>query len=1014
MKKRVLSLIMSLALLLTLTLPLAPSVEAVDIESDHTLGVNMWGFNSWADYYTTNGENTAADKLREIEDVLAAGYMNQIMLSYDENFEAVLKLCEKYDVDIWLSPGVFKSNRQTIETYMANVAERVDKIIAAGMYDDFLGFIWDEPYLNGITNEDFYTMTKALFEKWGKRNYPVFGQNAFLDSATPNHEKIKPEAMEYVTDVSWDNYSYDVRDSAKSNSAQNNQLKKLSSSLGITLKTAEDYYRFIHSQLMDKIDHDVYVWFHPTAWLTSTYIGTRADEGYCLGHLEFFLELLEEQDYLGGITLYSYASWSWPGIEQYLEVPNLQTGKQLLYPDVDKWSEYSKAVKDMVKDFRGRKLSELKNSPFGNLNVTERTAYSISFQYQVGYEYSINGGPFKIVSRFDGLTPQTKYTITVKRTSDNKQKSFDVFTTLENPYGTGVSDTASYILKMPSNIGYYSSTYGWVSTNISRNEADTDFLRDGNGAYTYNGFLHMRTIDGERFLEVYNNCEGEANSNVYLYFGDENRSKNYKGFSKGIKTDNLKAFAFRVKTTGGAQGQISTIDFCINSQRSHLNEDNPILYLDKETCSLSELNYKGGIILDKNIDGWIIVPFDAYTDFDKDESTTNLEWLENNLTNIQIWQHDDKVCEHGVAESSWENRKWYVGDMFVIENAQAFRAGRIRQTKQPLSISIGRNPNKMQYHIGDEFNSSGMELLVHYQDGIVFSVSGGWNAEYDFNGIGTSGVYITYEGKGVWLMVDVVERPTQRIEITSPPSKLAYIEGEQLDKTGLVVTAYDDLGACKTVTDYTVSGYSNTPGTKTITVTYDGKSATFSVSVAKKSLDYISVTAKPDKLTYIEGEELDKTGMVVTAHYNNGTSEKITDYSLSGYSATAGTKTVTVSYGGKTATFNVTVNAKPADPEPEPQPTPTPNPEPEPEPEPEPQPTPTPKPEPAPTILKGDANSDGKITITDMLLVKSHLLKKSTLSGNEAKAADTNGDGNITITDFIQIKAHLLSKSSLQ
>lgn len=51
-----------------------------------------------------------------------------------------------------------------------------------------------------------------------------------------------------------------------------------------------------------------------------------------------------------------------------------------------------------------------------------------------------------------------------------------------------------------------------------------------------------------------------------------------------------------------------------------------------------------------------------------------------------------------------------------------------------------------------------------------------------------------------------------------------------------------------------------------------------------------------------------KTNLVVTAHYDDNSSETITDYSLSG-TLTAGTSTITVSYGGKTTTFDVTVTA---------------------------------------------------------------------------------------------------------
>ena len=65
-------------------------------------------------------------------------------------------------------------------------------------------------------------------------------------------------------------------------------------------------------------------------------------------------------------------------------------------------------------------------------------------------------------------------------------------------------------------------------------------------------------------------------------------------------------------------------------------------------------------------------------------------------------------------------------------------------------------------------------------------------------------------------------------------------------------------------------------------------------------------------------------------------------------------------------------------------------------------------------IVTGDVNGDGAVSITDLLAVKSHLLKKTTLSGPFATAADTNGDGTISITDFIQIKAYILKKGTIE
>lgn len=73
------------------------------------------------------------------------------------------------------------------------------------------------------------------------------------------------------------------------------------------------------------------------------------------------------------------------------------------------------------------------------------------------------------------------------------------------------------------------------------------------------------------------------------------------------------------------------------------------------------------------------------------------------------------------------------------------------------------------------------------------------------------------------------------------------------------------------------------------------------------SLSYITCVYTQSGTVY-STDSLDslKSDLVVTAHYSNGTTQTVTGYALSG-TLTAGTSTITVSYGGKTTTFNVTV-----------------------------------------------------------------------------------------------------------
>ena len=127
----------------------------------------------------------------------------------------------------------------------------------------------------------------------------------------------------------------------------------------------------------------------------------------------------------------------------------------------------------------------------------------------------------------------------------------------------------------------------------------------------------------------------------------------------------------------------------------------------------------------------------------------------------------------------------------------------------------------------------------------------------------------------------------------------------------------------------TVNG--NSVGTTTITLTIDaatfdgedlaGQTKTITVNVVAKQtptptpepdptvviLTNIKITKAPTRTTYTEGEKFDKTGMVVTAEYSDGTSKEITNYTYTPSEALKETdEKVTVSYteGEVTKTVN--------------------------------------------------------------------------------------------------------------
>jgi surface antigen len=58
--------------------------------------------------------------------------------------------------------------------------------------------------------------------------------------------------------------------------------------------------------------------------------------------------------------------------------------------------------------------------------------------------------------------------------------------------------------------------------------------------------------------------------------------------------------------------------------------------------------------------------------------------------------------------------------------------------------------------------------------------------------------------------------------------------------------------------------------------------------------------------------------------------------------------------------------------------------------------------------VKGDANGDGKVDISDYTALRLHILRLKMLSGTNAQMADVNGDGAIDISDYTIIRLYLL------
>jgi hypothetical protein len=139
--------------------------------------------------------------------------------------------------------------------------------------------------------------------------------------------------------------------------------------------------------------------------------------------------------------------------------------------------------------------------------------------------------------------------------------------------------------------------------------------------------------------------------------------------------------------------------------------------------------------------------------------------------------------------------------------------------------------------------------------------------------VGKQTIRVSYEGKSVTFDVDV--RAMTSIQITQTPTKLDYAPGESLDLTGLRVTGvWEGLPQEElSISRNDVAGFNtNNTGIQRLTVTKNGKSASFNIEVL--TLASIVLEKPPDRTDYKLGEALSLEGIIVNGNYTGTVATK--------------------------------------------------------------------------------------------------------------------------------------------
>ena len=253
-----------------------------------------------------------------------------------------------------------------------------------------------------------------------------------------------------------------------------------------------------------------------------------------------------------------------------------------------------------------------------------------------------------------------------------------------------------------------------------------------------------------------------------------------------------------------------------------------------------------------------------------------------------------------------------------------------KPTINVTSIKVKGDTIKTNYEVGSKLDLSNSMLTVTFDNNTTkeVQITEDMVSGFDANKVGTQDVKVTYGGKETTFQVVVSEKITpgitvSGIEIDGQKFVTNYNVGQDLQLGSATINVKMSNGTTKVVniTSDMVSGYDKyKEGKQTVTVTYEGKTATIDVTVSKVQAPIVTeVSLVPGtftKTSYAFGEELDISKAELLVKKSDGTSEtiKVTLDMVQGYDKQkSATQQVSFNYGGKSTVVEVTVQTKTGD-----------------------------------------------------------------------------------------------------
>ena len=428
--------------------------------------------------------------------------------------------------------------------------------------------------------------------------------------------------------------------------------------------------------------------------------------------------------------------------------------------------------------------------------------------------------------------------------------------------------------------------------------------------------------ENKKLIKYNNKVIGIANydTNARLEYNTLQLGISYGDLSKNVITPQI-SYYNKNKGVDGVDSSNVNLNTFITYQKLRINEVDKIhkIKIFDESYTLytrknSEYTYND-VLIDKNVCIGDTLNVDNTVEFEEYGSNMYMdsdeaEWCI--LREVVDENGEVKIVEKENNKLKVEKEDVNPEDSTIELQVKLYGATatvKVKVMKKELTrIAVTTKPDKTSYIEGQSFNLKGMQITAYYNNNTNKLIYGYSILDTDINNltVGKTSITIRYTEDGITKKttqaITVAEKELTRIEVTNSPTKTSYIEGQNFNKKGMKITAHYNNETSEEISEYTITDGENlSTGKTSITISYTKgeitKTTTQEITVSAKKLTGIVVTNTPAKTSYVEGQNFDDTGMVITASYNNGTSEEISGYTITnGTNLSTEQTSITISY----------------------------------------------------------------------------------------------------------------------